>query len=75
MLSQHDTHDTNTKRHGGQAANGHGSLSELVERLLPRFLTQSMQPVHDSRELELINRNADRLNRETEDVLSYQVEL
>ena len=29
----------------------------------------------DQRELELINRNADKLNEEAEDMLSYQAEL
>ncbi len=56
-------------------ANGYSSLSELVEEVLRRFLASERQKSYDRHELELINRNADRLNQEAEDVLSYQMEL
>lgn len=52
-------------------ANGHGSLSELIEDVLRRFLASERQKIYAPRELELINRNADRLNQEAEDVLTY----
>jgi metal-responsive CopG/Arc/MetJ family transcriptional regulator len=55
--------------------NGHHSLSDLIEDLLQRFLVESRAPRGDHNELEMINRNADRLNQEAEDVLTYQVEL
>jgi metal-responsive CopG/Arc/MetJ family transcriptional regulator len=54
---------------------GHSSLSELIEDLLRGFLAKGNRPAYDLDELELINRNADRLNQEAEDVLAYQVEL
>lgn len=57
------------------ADNGHSSLSELIEELLRRFLVRPRQPLGDKRDLELIDRSADRLNRDAEDVLGYQVEL
>jgi metal-responsive CopG/Arc/MetJ family transcriptional regulator len=57
------------------SANGHSSLSELIEDLLRGFLAKGNQPAYNLDELELINRNADRLNQEAEDVLTYQVEL
>ncbi|MGH7455349.1 MAG: ribbon-helix-helix protein, CopG family [bacterium] len=56
-------------------ANGHSSLSELIEEVLRRFLASERQKTYDPHELELINRNADRLNQEAEDVLTYQTEL
>lgn len=55
--------------------NSHESLSELVEEVLRRFLASEQRPSYDLHELELINRNADRLNQEAEDVLAYQIEL
>jgi len=54
---------------------GHNSLSELIEDVLRRFLAGERQKTYDSHELELINRNADRLNQEAADVLTYQIEL
>ena len=57
------------------SANGHSSLSELIEDLLRGFLAKENRSAYNLDELELINRNADRLNQEAEDVLTYQVEL
>jgi metal-responsive CopG/Arc/MetJ family transcriptional regulator len=56
-------------------ANGHSSLSELIEDLIRGFLAKAERPAYDLHELELINKNADRLNKEAEDVLTYQIEL
>jgi metal-responsive CopG/Arc/MetJ family transcriptional regulator len=55
--------------------NGQASLSELIEDLLKSFLVDAKKPAYDLRELELINRNANRLNKEAEDVLTYQIAL
>lgn len=55
--------------------NDHSSLSELIENLVRGFLAKAEKPAYDLRELELINRNAERLNQEVEDVLTYQIEL
>lgn len=57
------------------SANSHSSLSELIEEVLRRFLASERQKPYDPHELELINRNADRLNQEADDVLTYQMEL
>lgn len=57
------------------SANGHSSLSELIEELQRDFLAKESRPAYNLHELELINRNADRLNQEAENVLTYQVEL
>lgn len=57
------------------STNGHRSLSELIEEAVRHFLAEEKQTVYDHHELELINQNADRLNQEAEDVLTYQMEL
>jgi metal-responsive CopG/Arc/MetJ family transcriptional regulator len=57
-----------------QIANGEESRSEVIERLLSERLVQMSRRERDLRDLEIINRNAERLNEEAEDVLSYQVE-
>jgi metal-responsive CopG/Arc/MetJ family transcriptional regulator len=56
-------------------SNGHNSLSELIEDLIRGFLAREEKPSYDLRELELINKNANRLNQEAEDALTYQIEL
>ncbi len=56
-------------------ANGQASLSDLIEELLERFLLNAKKPAYDLSELELINQNANRLNKEAEDVLTYQIAL
>jgi len=56
-------------------ANGQTSLSELIEELLESFLLNAKKPAYDLSELELINQNANRLNKEAEDVLTYQIAL
>jgi hypothetical protein len=55
--------------------NGHGSLSDVIEDLLRKFLAKEKLPVLDLDDLKLINDNADRLNLEAHDVLTYQIEL
>jgi metal-responsive CopG/Arc/MetJ family transcriptional regulator len=51
------------------------SRSQAVERLLRETLSRETRRARDNRDLELIDRNADRLNAEAEDVLGYQVDL
>ena len=51
------------------------SRSEVIERMLREGFAELDKRERDRRELELINRNADKLSEEAEDVLSYQVEL
>lgn len=52
-----------------------GSRSETIERLLRESLATRRRRARDLKDLEAINRHADELNDEAEDVLSYQVEL
>lgn len=49
--------------------------SELIETAMRAFLAQLEGEERDRRDLETINRNADRLNREAAEVLKYQVKL
>jgi metal-responsive CopG/Arc/MetJ family transcriptional regulator len=52
-----------------------GSRSETIERLLRESLATRRRRARDLKDLEAINRHADELNDEAEDVLSYQAEL
>lgn len=51
------------------------SRSETIERLLRESLAARTRRLADERDLEIINRHADRLNAEAEDVLDYQTDL
>jgi metal-responsive CopG/Arc/MetJ family transcriptional regulator len=53
----------------------HKNRSEFIEDAVRAFIMQLIQKQQDARDLELINRHADSLNREAADVLSYQVDL
>lgn len=46
--------------------------SALLERAARAYLARLDKEQLDRRDLKIINRNADRLNREAEDVLGYQ---
>ena len=58
-----------------RAARKGESRSETIERLLRESLSASERSAADRRDLELINRHADRLNAEADDVLEYQKDL
>ena len=48
------------------------SRSGLIERVLRRYLAEQARAKINARDLELLNRAADKLNAEAEDVLGYQ---
>jgi predicted transcriptional regulator len=52
----------------------HGSRSGVIERAIRELAAREEKKAQDAKELELINRNADRLNKEAEDVLGFQVD-
>jgi metal-responsive CopG/Arc/MetJ family transcriptional regulator len=56
-----------------QLAGSRHSRSAFIERVLRRYLRERARAAIHARDLERINRAADRLNREAEDVLEYQV--
>jgi metal-responsive CopG/Arc/MetJ family transcriptional regulator len=51
------------------------SRSQAIERLLRASLHAEARRATDLRDLALINRHADRLNAEADDVLAYQTQL
>jgi len=50
------------------------SRSEFIEIALRFYIRQLQRSEQAERDIEIINRQADYLNRETEDALQYQVE-
>ena len=58
-----------------RAARKGESRSETIERLLREGLAAQARRAADQRDLALINRHADALNQEADDVLGYQVDL
>jgi metal-responsive CopG/Arc/MetJ family transcriptional regulator len=46
--------------------------SALLERAALAYLDRLSRQERDRRDIEIINRNADRLNREAEDTMEYQ---
>jgi Arc/MetJ-type ribon-helix-helix transcriptional regulator len=51
------------------------SRSEFIEAAVRYFIAHLERRVAEERDLKVINRRADALNKEAEDVLSYQVPL
>lgn len=57
-----------------ELAEGFGSRSGLVEHALREFLSRRKRAARDARDLAVLNRDADALNREMSDVLEHQGE-
>ena len=53
----------------------HKNRSDFIEAAARRYLSQLAKDKEDRRDLEIINRCADALNKEAEEVLDYQVAL
>lgn len=51
-----------------------GNRSRVIEEAVNEYLRRRDRELRDARDLEILNRNAERLNREVEEVLSYQAE-
>lgn len=51
------------------------SRSEFIEGAVSRVIKQMIRAKQNAHDVEIINRNAQSLNREAEDVLEYQVPL
>jgi metal-responsive CopG/Arc/MetJ family transcriptional regulator len=51
----------------------HKNRSDFIEKAVRAYVAQVMRDRRNARDLEIINRQADRLNQEAEDVLTYQV--
>jgi len=58
-----------------QRSRQYKNRSEFIETALRVFITQMLRSEQNSKDLEIINKRADKLNQEAEDVLTYQVPL
>jgi metal-responsive CopG/Arc/MetJ family transcriptional regulator len=56
-------------------AQGEASRSRLIEEALRDLLDRRARAQRNARDLEILNRHADRLNDEAADVLDYQVQI
>lgn len=58
-----------------RAAGGQSNRSRLIEQAVRAMLEARARATRDAKDIEIINRHADRLNDEATDVLDYQVKL
>ena len=49
--------------------------SRVIELAVLEFIERRRRAARDARDLEILNRSADALNEEVEDILGYQVEM
>ena len=54
---------------------GSGNRSRFIEAAVRAYIKQLKKEAQNKQELQILNQNADSLNREAEDVLSFQVNL
>ena len=54
---------------------GHKNRSEFIETALWSFIAQIFRNEQTAKDIQIINKRADYLNKEAEDVLAYQVKL
>lgn len=52
-----------------------GNRSEFIEQAIENYIKQRLREQREREDLAILNRRADQLNRESRDVLSYQVDL
>jgi metal-responsive CopG/Arc/MetJ family transcriptional regulator len=57
-----------------ELADSNGNRSQVIERAVREFLARHERELREARDLEILDRVADDLNREVEDVLTYQAE-
>lgn len=58
-----------------RVAGDHSNRSRLIEEAVRALLEAKARAARDAKDIEVINRHADRLNDEAADVLEYQVKL
>jgi metal-responsive CopG/Arc/MetJ family transcriptional regulator len=54
---------------------GQKKRSEFIEKAVKHYIERQIQEERDLKDLDILNKKADKLNKEAEDVLSYQVDL
>lgn len=64
-----------TVRELDEVAGRGANRSRVIEEAVVEYLDRRRRERRDARDLEILDRNAAALNREVEDVLSYQAEL
>ncbi|OHD67957.1 MAG: hypothetical protein A2W19_06830 [Spirochaetes bacterium RBG_16_49_21] len=52
-----------------------GNRSLFIEEAIKNYLMQKKRNLRNKNDLDIINRSADELNKEAEDILSYQVNI
>ena len=52
-----------------------GNRSDFIEKALWRYLELMQREVRNRHDLDILNKEADRLNIEAQDILSFQVQL
>jgi metal-responsive CopG/Arc/MetJ family transcriptional regulator len=57
-----------------QLAGDSSNRSRVIERAVLEFVERRRRAMRESRDLEILNRLADELNLEAEDVVAYQAE-
>jgi metal-responsive CopG/Arc/MetJ family transcriptional regulator len=58
-----------------QYGQNYKNRSDFIEAAIWAFIKQMIRNEQNARDIEIINRNADRLNAEALDVLAYQIQL
>lgn len=58
-----------------KATSRHRSRSRVIEEAAREFLGRRARATREARDLAILNENADALNREMDDVLSYQADV
>jgi len=53
----------------------YGNRSKVIEVALKEFIANKKRQIRDLKDLDIINNNADLLNKEAKDTLSYQVKI
>ncbi|MBI5098272.1 MAG: ribbon-helix-helix protein, CopG family [Nitrospirae bacterium] len=53
----------------------HQKRSEFIERAVRDYMEKQSRKERNQRDLDILNKKADKLNREAEDVLLYQIDL
>lgn len=51
------------------------NMSEFIEKAVWDFIEKQIRKKRDMEDLKILNKKAEKLNREAEDVLSYQADL
>lgn len=52
-----------------------GNRSLFIEEAIKNYLNQQKRSMRNKNDIEIINRSADELNKEAENILSYQVNI